>query len=40
MTYALNIFNSKFFCLDIRQLQIIFASQAVLDKHRRQILIG
>ena len=31
MTYILNIFNSMFSCLHIRQLQMIFTSQIVLE---------
>ena len=31
VTYTLNIFHSMFCCLDIRQLQMIFASQIILD---------
>ena len=31
MTYVLNIFKSIFCCLDIRQLQMIFTSQLILD---------
>ena len=31
VTYVLNIFNSIFCCLDIRQLQMIFTSQIILD---------
>ena len=30
VTYVLNIFNSIFCCVDIRQLQMIFTSQIVL----------
>ena len=31
VTNVLNMLNSIFFCLDIRQLQMIFTSQTILD---------